>query len=250
MHRPRKAAFTLIELLVVIAVIAILAGILFPVFARVREKARQTTCLSNLRQIGAAVLMYAQDYDEMYPFVLNYSANWVPGASGLLVNTGDNGKKVLPGVTGQEPQFQLVTVVAPYVKNENVWYCPSVGQDWVWEYAVKLGWFKKGTPMRAQGTTYCYDYLAVPWRSFDRFTFMGGKSLSILREPTRWPMLFDEPDGFSNNPVDPPADAVPHSGGLNVAYGDGHAKYYRMGTTGPEAAYWYEHSGDGLYLGQ
>src|SRR6476469_4926130 len=64
--RPRRAGFTLIELLVVIAIIAILAAILFPVFAQAREKARQTSCTSNLKQIGMATRMYLQDYDETY----------------------------------------------------------------------------------------------------------------------------------------------------------------------------------------
>ncbi len=65
--RHRRSAFTLIELLVVIAIIAILAAILFPVFAQAREKARQATCTSNLKQIGLSVLMYVQDYDELFP---------------------------------------------------------------------------------------------------------------------------------------------------------------------------------------
>lgn len=63
----QRRGFTLIELLVVIAIIAILAAILFPVFAQAREKARQTTCVSNLKQIGTAFMMYVQDYDETYP---------------------------------------------------------------------------------------------------------------------------------------------------------------------------------------
>src|SRR5215216_330827 len=67
MHRRTQRAFTLIELLVVIAIIAILAAILFPVFAQARAKARQTVCLSNMRQLGNAMTMYLQDYDEVYP---------------------------------------------------------------------------------------------------------------------------------------------------------------------------------------
>jgi prepilin-type N-terminal cleavage/methylation domain-containing protein len=63
----KQRGFTLIELLVVIAIIAILAAILFPVFAQAREKARQTSCLSNEKQLGTAISMYVQDYDETYP---------------------------------------------------------------------------------------------------------------------------------------------------------------------------------------
>src|SRR5438105_1513752 len=67
MKSRRRAAFTLIELLVVIAIIAILAAILFPVFAQARENARQTACLSNAKQLGLALQMYTQDYDEVVP---------------------------------------------------------------------------------------------------------------------------------------------------------------------------------------
>src|SRR5437588_8581233 len=99
MHHYQKPAFTLIELLVVIAIIAIIAAILFPVFARAREKARQAACLSNQHQIAMAVLMYIGDNDETFPFVLDVSANFTMNSG---ANTGDNGKQpVLPGVTGQ-----------------------------------------------------------------------------------------------------------------------------------------------------
>src|SRR5207249_5551470 len=69
MRRSQRFAFTLIELLVVIAIIAILAAILFPVFAQARERARMTACVSNMRQIGTGMMMYAQDYDETFPYV-------------------------------------------------------------------------------------------------------------------------------------------------------------------------------------
>jgi prepilin-type N-terminal cleavage/methylation domain-containing protein/prepilin-type processing-associated H-X9-DG protein len=92
----RTSGFTLIELLVVIAIIAILAAILFPVFARAREKARQSSCLSNLKQIATATLMYAQDYDETMP---------------LFLHSGIN-------LTAQ-------TRIQPYMANEQIWVCPS-----------------------------------------------------------------------------------------------------------------------------
>jgi prepilin-type N-terminal cleavage/methylation domain-containing protein/prepilin-type processing-associated H-X9-DG protein len=249
MHRGRKAAFTLIELLVVIAVIAIIAAILFPVFARAREKARQATCLSNEKQIASAVLMYMQDYDEEFPFVLDWSANF----TGTLANSGDDSQwPVVPGVTGQEPQFQLVNVVASYVKNANIWYCPSVGPDYAYVEVIQTGNWPKGATMRTQGTSYTYTYVSTPWPAQGkRQTFMGGKSYAILQDASRWPMLYDEPIGcfFTGNIIDPPSTAVPHSGGLNVAYGDGHAKFHRLeAATG--GCGMFPHIGDGLFPGQ
>ncbi|MFO8080711.1 MAG: prepilin-type N-terminal cleavage/methylation domain-containing protein, partial [Armatimonadota bacterium] len=97
-----RRGFTLIELLVVIAIIAILAAILFPVFARSREKARQSSCLSNLKQIATATLMYTQDYDETMP--LYYRNSGIP-----LVLTAQSR-------------------IQPYMKNEQIWVCPS-GHD-------------------------------------------------------------------------------------------------------------------------
>src|SRR5579862_8014391 len=84
MNKMRSYGFTLIELLVVIAIIAILAAILFPVFAKVREKARQTSCASNLKQIGLAISQYIQDYDEKYPESRHCDANWTPWQSQIL----------------------------------------------------------------------------------------------------------------------------------------------------------------------
>jgi prepilin-type N-terminal cleavage/methylation domain-containing protein/prepilin-type processing-associated H-X9-DG protein len=98
--RGKGTAFTLIELLVVIAIIAILAAILFPVFAQAREKARQTACLSNLKQLGTATMMYVQDYDEVYPPSL-----------------------VLSSSTAQNISFRQL--LQPYMKNVQVMVCPS-----------------------------------------------------------------------------------------------------------------------------
>ncbi|HOM83342.1 MAG TPA: prepilin-type N-terminal cleavage/methylation domain-containing protein [Armatimonadota bacterium] len=93
-----RKGFTLIELLVVIAIIAILAAILFPVFARARENSKRTSCLSNLKQLAQGALMYAQDYDERLP-----------------VNS-----------TQGNPLLPVVQALWPYVKNRTIFYCPSI----------------------------------------------------------------------------------------------------------------------------
>ncbi len=99
----KTKAFTLIELLVVIAVIAILAAILFPVFAQAREKARQAGCVSNLKQINTGLLMYAQDYDEALPSDVN-----LPPINGGTSNVVPYDRQILP-----------------YLKNDGVYACPS-----------------------------------------------------------------------------------------------------------------------------
>jgi len=106
------SAFTLIELLVVIAIIAILAAILFPVFAQAREKARATACLSNTKQIGIGVLMYIQDYDEQLFF---YASNVTPSQS----RTG----AVIPSSL-KDPE-RWWNVIMPYLKSNAVFTCPS-----------------------------------------------------------------------------------------------------------------------------
>jgi prepilin-type N-terminal cleavage/methylation domain-containing protein len=190
LHRNPRAGFTLIELLVVIAIIALVAAVLFPVFAQAREKARQATCRSNMKQIGAAWLMYIQDYDETFPFVLNVGANDM-----INGNVGNGGKwPAVPGVTGQEPRFQLVTLVMPYLKNQSVWYCPSVGPNGTCEPCNQWGIWKKGARMQDQGTSYLYTYCPEPWPYVPRKDIlMGGKPYAILREPARWPMLREYP---------------------------------------------------------
>jgi prepilin-type N-terminal cleavage/methylation domain-containing protein/prepilin-type processing-associated H-X9-DG protein len=98
-----RRGFTLIELLVVIAIIAILAAILFPVFARAREKARQSSCQSNLKQIGIAWAMYAQDYDERYP----------------------RGSGYVAAATVTSTYGEWYITLEPYIKNTQIYNCPS-----------------------------------------------------------------------------------------------------------------------------
>lgn len=112
----KKKGFTLIELLVVIAIIAILAAILFPVFAKAREKARQTSCTNNAKQIGLAILQYIQDYDEKLPYGQVDSVPVTYTLRGL--RTG-------------------ASVLDPYIKNTQVGECPSgrVGEGYGWIYS-------------------------------------------------------------------------------------------------------------------
>lgn len=117
---PNRRAFTLIELLVVIAIIAIIAALLFPVFAHARESARQVSCLSNQRQIGSALMLYAQDYDEVLPRAF----------TGTNQGTRRDGRSV-----------RWANLVSPYVRSQAVFSCPD----------AKL---KYAPPTRANPTSY------------------------------------------------------------------------------------------------
>jgi len=107
-----RYGFTLIELLVVIAIIAILAAILFPVFAKAREKARQTSCLSNEKQLGLGLIQYSQDYDEML-------------AKAWYGNAGYNPSDPNPATA----KFKWMDVIYPYVKSTKVYTCPDFNDD-------------------------------------------------------------------------------------------------------------------------
>ena len=111
LHRSKSGGFTLIELLVVIAIISILAAILFPVFAQAREKARQTSCLSNLKQIGTATLMYVQDYDETYPMFQYRAADGLVWWATFKADSG-----AIDKTRG---------LIFPYLKSGEIQKCPS-----------------------------------------------------------------------------------------------------------------------------
>lgn len=130
--RRQTVGFTLIELLVVIAIIAILAAILFPVFASARESARKTACLSNTKQLGLATLLYAQDYDEQFPlFTWDYATYWSIGWN-PSINKWSRERAIL----------------YPYTKSNGIQACPS------YQSGGNLGGVGYGYNERLAGTTY------------------------------------------------------------------------------------------------
>ena len=141
--RHRRHGFTLIELLVVIAIIAILAAILFPVFARARAQARKISCTSNLKQLTMGFMMYAQDNDETFPY-WNWGENW------------KNGSK-----TPNDATSLWCNAIFPYLKNGPVYHCPEDASGLTAaQYFNNLGWFDmatvKGFPIAVQNTLISY----------------------------------------------------------------------------------------------
>jgi prepilin-type N-terminal cleavage/methylation domain-containing protein/prepilin-type processing-associated H-X9-DG protein len=208
-----KRGFTLIELLVVIAIIAILAAILFPVFARAREKARQSSCLSNVKQISLAVLMYAQDYDERLP--LQYH------------NSGS-----APAETLLEPGGRSVwyVYIEPYLKNEEILACPSQIDE---HFYVQGGSSLRVTdPVLGYGWNYNFCYIQPV--KLARIT-EPASVINICEQAGSLPYgrWFNEADAGSKNFV---WDYDRHNGGANYGFCDGHAKWI-SGQRVPHASY-------------
>ena len=213
-HEMRsKYGFTLIELLVVIAIIAILAAILFPVFAQARAKAHQTQCLSNLKQIGLAFTVYANDYNEMLPNVINGTYSWK--------NSGFT----------QGQMAALVSKLDPYIKNDQIWRC--TGDAWGTGPGYDLD--SDGVPdSDVYDGVVSYSY-CIQWETwYDGSTYVadpicptlydfGGDSLGI--KPSEQCLMID--NGLPFGPSSSLADYnLPHAGGTvsNIVFWDGHAK--------------------------
>lgn len=250
----KRHGFTLIELLVVIAIIAILAAILFPVFARAREQARKTTCLSNLKEIGLAALMYTQDYDETFPWLMQdnrgnldangYTQYMPPGP---------------PNMNGVRGLFMEYTF-EPYIKNFGLFGCPTLRPD-----PVSLG--TDGLPVNQYGS-YGYAFggigagcglakladhkpasveqflrlgpLLLPQLAYVAATncdpaqfFVAGQSQAAVTRPTDWVIAFCDSygahAGVSDNAVTPNLPPYLTGQGLQGAtlavMSDGHAKF-------------------------
>jgi prepilin-type N-terminal cleavage/methylation domain-containing protein/prepilin-type processing-associated H-X9-DG protein len=188
--------FTLIELLVVIAIIAILAAILFPVFARAREKARQTSCLNNQKQIALGWLMYVQDYDEAIP---GWYFRWrLPADTPWGTPNG---------------WARALDVIMPYIKNNDVRFCPSnnIRDRMRMNYAYNQRYlcYDMGTTRSARFDAHKYGDITSPSE-----TVVFGESATgddILYEPIsslNWRVAYDL-----------------HNGGANYSFCDGHAKW-------------------------
>ena len=206
MNFPRRRAFTLIELLVVIAIIAILAAILFPVFAQAREAARTTQCLSNVRQLSMGFMQYFQDYDEQFPNIRKDTA-WP-------------------------------YTVAPYIKSTGLLRCPNdASVNWTTplpgKTALRLStytlnaYLAPGVSTVAQGGNYPYlasiqkpasvIYLTESPTNYDE-AYFHSYQWDPPTDTKHWPAGADYPDDVA---------VAQHRGGFNCAFLDGHAKWVK-----------------------
>ena len=198
--------FTLIELLVVIAIIAILAAILFPVFARARENARRASCQSNLKQIGLGVLQYNQDYDEKYPF--------------------QNDPAFPDGIPISNPMGSNAVTIPdkthPYIKSSQVWKCPSSisgGNNLVsYHYNGAIQGLSLAAIEDVARTEMLRD--SGSNRAFDRFYMRPYSTLGYTDAQKVAQARSDRAD-YAN-----PANQPPHFTGYNMLLADGHVKYY------------------------
>ena len=228
MKHRKNFAFTLIELLVVIAIIAILAAILFPVFAQARAKARETACLSNMKQLAAGMIMYAQDYDDVFPDI--WRDFGTPGYPGWAQRT------------------------YPYVKNDNIFFCPDgpkcVPQAIAGPQGIGGGgnvaaniYLGTSTPLSQVAQTSNLMVVAETgvsdWgtnglfvRSADTTEWWGGNNDLY---GIRCGQNYDAADSIVvNMGYSPWAINWRHQGGANFVFGDGHARWKKQGSLKPE----------------
>lgn len=213
----RRYGFTLIELLVVIAIIAILAAILFPVFAQAREKARQTSCLSNCKQVSMGFMMYFTDHDDQGP--IGY-------ASGIAWPNN---------YCGHNPSLRCWwEAITPYTKNEDVYNCPSAR----FKLTGRIGNSGRQYPPRGLTLTQSFPMSigAGPQQAGlcpqpARVALFGDASIAFgwaaamaFANENRTRILFPWGDG---GPLEPGDQYTRHHGGSNIGFLDGHVKWTR-----------------------
>ncbi len=194
----KRTGFTLIELLVVIAIIAILAAILFPVFARARDKANQTSCLNNVKQLMLSCLMYASDYDGCVPFFAGYVAYW---------------------------DSYGWPSIEPYIRNSQIIYCPSIGDKTFKGYSA-IGGHTPETPGHWGASWvkyYKYDEYRYPaeamWLLEPALDGKGTLAYNANYEP-------EVNSAWGSGAIDVNrVTTIHHNNGGNHAFVDGHARY-------------------------
>jgi prepilin-type N-terminal cleavage/methylation domain-containing protein len=224
--RAKVQGFTLIELLVVIAIIAILAAILFPVFAQARDKARQSACLSNTKQMALGIAMYRQDWDGLGPF-----AGWPPGA---------NWQHNVHSPTSHY-EFEWQFTIQPYLKNAGVLRCPSDKTSYE-ERPCSYLFNNMMANDRKPASEAAVDRPAEVVTLWDGYGPTGSASekstppvggvvfpLNMYREYTQW-------GSAGQNLVDPKRGLPRHNGGGHAIYMDMHAKWVRYGVDNDNAS--------------
>lgn len=215
----RKRGFTLIELLVVIAIIAILAAILFPVFAKAREKARQTSCLSNTKQMGLGMMQYLQDYDETFASCIRGTfqdaSTYTSGAACVGMPCG---KYWVNDGISTGGYWSWADSIYPYVKNLPVYTCPSQSDFQYMSYGYSA--YISGVWIKVTGDP-------------GTVTPIGDAQVS---RPSELGLFVDDHVRWNiyAAPINPWAGwapwtgqtiYVPHNGGANLAFTDGHSKW-------------------------
>jgi prepilin-type N-terminal cleavage/methylation domain-containing protein len=220
----RRTGFTLIELLVVIAIIAILAAILFPVFAQAREKARAISCLSNTKQIGLSLQMYTQDYDEKVP--LNNDGNWF----------------TVPQYPGYSYLNTWESLLEPYMKNFQLWVCPSAslttGLYAGYDYSPSSPWTSgpNAGSIASSYTVNNYYWDSTTYGSiFEHSTGAGPISIAAVDAPSN--LLFCSDGGQSPRTAWDPEQIVNQGAGLAEDSTGAAPFIYAVGTYSQGALY-------------
>jgi len=245
-RRRHLSAFTLIELLVVIAIIAILAAILFPVFAQAREKARQTSCLSNNKQFGLGIMMYVQDYDETFPigcakgnntyywnFNLPTPYNWRP----------------IPPTDGRvlAAQVHWGNSIQPYIKNWGIMACPSGPEVrlGIPDYATpNVPWYNVSYTYNGELSSYSQAGIAnstglpLLWEGRGKAAIAGFalSNPNLICTNAAQPCIYVPSHGGCSSANNGDTDAMftlsgtmwVHNQGANFCLADGHAKWRRL----------------------